>query len=376
MPIKESRVWKFFSSIKLAIWLLTITAVLSLLGTFIPQNEEAALYIEKYGQLGYRALLSLGLTDIYSAWYFILLLLLFSLNLSVCLFNRLSFKMRSLGTMLSHFSILVILLGALIGMFYGQKGLLKLNKGEEASYFISRKEKRIDLGFSIRLDQFIYNEQIDPKEKLFVYLPQKEAVCMVQGSPGQEKAKGIIAGIPPEIGVETAIADTGYKIKVLRYLPDFVMDTSTKVAISRSAMPNNPAIEVELKDKKSKAKTFWVFARFPDMHQEIDKDFKFIYHWVGRRPKDFISKVTILKGGQEIMRRDIRVNEPLRFGGYTFFQSTYDNAALKWSGLQVVKDPGVPVVYLGFFLLISGLTVIFYLNPLIRHPALKGTPHL
>ncbi len=366
MPIKQTKIWKFFCSIRLAIWLLSIIAALSLLGTFIPQNEEAALYIEKYGQLGYRVFLSLGLNNIYSAWYFILLLILFSLNLSVCLLNRLSLKIRSLGTMLSHFSILVILLGALIGMFYGQKGVLKLSKGEEASYFISRKEKQVDLGFSIRLDQFIYNEQIDPKEKLFVCSSQKEAACMMEASHGQEKAKGIITEITPEVGVESGIADTGYKIKALRYLPDFVMDTATKAAVSRSAMPNNPAIEVELKNKEGKAKTFWVFARFPDMHQEIAKDFKFIYHWVGRRPKDFISKVTILKDGKALMSRDIRVNEPLRFGGYTFFQSSYDNEALKWSGLQVVKDPGVPVVYLGFALLILGLTMIFYVNPLMQ----------
>jgi len=369
MTIKQTGIWKFFSSVKLAIWLLSIIAVLSLIGTFIPQNQEAALYIERYGQLGYRALLSLGLTDIYSAWYFILSLILFSLNLSVCLLNRLSFKMRSLGTMLSHFSILVILLGAMIGMLFGQKGFIEISKGEEVDSFLSRNGQQVNLGFRLKLNDFIYTEYIDPKEKLFVCSSLKEAVCMMQGPHGQEKAKGIIAEISPEIGVEaeTAIADTGYKIKVLRYLPDFVMDTSMKVAVSRSAQPNNPAIEVELKDKEGKAKTFWVFARFPDIHQEIDKDFKFIYHWVGRRPKDFISKVTILKDGQEIMRRDIRVNEPLRFSGYTFFQSSYDNEGLNWSGLQVVKDPGVPVIYAGFILLISGLVMIFYLNPLIKY---------
>ena len=66
------------------------------------------------------------------------------------------------------------------------------------------------------------------------------------------------------------------------------------------------------------------------------------------------------------MRKDIRVNFPLKFGGYTFFQQDYDSKHLKWSGLQVVKDPGVPLVYIGFILLISGLIMIFYVNPLIK----------
>ncbi len=362
MSIKKTRIWKFFSSVKLAIWLLAIIAVLSLLGTLIPQNQESAFYIDKYGHSGYGALLETGLIDVYSSFWFILLLALFSINLTVCLLNRLSLKLRMLGSILSHVSILIILMGALIGMFFGQKGLIKISEAEEVSSFTAQDKRQIDMGFSIRLDKFIYNEQIDPKEKLLVSSVQNDA---------------IIAEIPTEIGVESDIRETGYKIKVLRYLNDFAMDITTKVAASRSAVPNNPAIEVRLQKRRGglnlpyafeDVATFWVFARFPDMHQKMDPNFKFTYHWIGRRPKDFISKVTVSKGGKEMISADIRVNEPLRFDGYTFFQSTYDTEALSWSGLQVVKDPGVPVVYAGFILLIVGLVTIFYVNPLIQRP--------
>ena len=344
-------IWKFFSSVKLAVWLLAIIAALSLLGTFIPQNQEASFYIDRYGHSGYRALLETGLTDVYSSFWFALFLILFSINLTVCLLNRISLKIRMLGSILSHASILIILMGALIGVFFGQKGLVKIGDGEEASSFTTQDKRFVDLGFSIRLDKFIYSEHIDPKEKLLVSSARNDA---------------IIAEIPTEVGVESGIADTGYKIKVLRYLPDFAMDTITKSVVSRSAKPNNPAIEARLKSKAGQISAFWVFARFPGMHQKIDPNFKFAYHWVGRRPKDFISQVTVLKGGKEIKRADIRVNEPLRFDGYTFFQFTYDTEALSWSGLQVVKDPGVGVVYAGFIMLIAGLIIIFYVNPLIQ----------
>lgn len=353
MSIKKTRIWKFFSSIKLAIWLLAMIAALSLLGTLIPQNQEAGFYIDRFGHWGYRALEKTALIDVYASPPFIFLIILFAVNLTVCLLNRLSLKMRMLGSVLSHVSILIILIGALVGMFFGQKGLIKIGEGEEVCCFSSKGKHKIDLGFSIRLDKFIYSEHIDPKEKLLV-------------SSAQDSA--IIAKIPTEIGVESNIADTGYKIKILRYLPDFVMDTSTKATATRSAVPNNPAIEAQLRDKAGRASTFWVFARFPDMHQKTDPNFKFTYRWVGRRPKDFISKVTVLKGGKEMVSADIRVNEPLHFDGYTFFQSTYDTEALSWSGLQVVKDPGVPIVYAGFILLMLGLVTIFYVNPLIQRP--------
>lgn len=372
MSLKKAGIWKFFSSSRLAIWLLAIIAGLSLLGTLIPQSQEPAFYIGRFGHVGYRALLETGLTDVYSSFWFVLFLILFSINLTVCLVNRLSLKMRMLGSILSHASILIILMGALIGMFFGQKGLIKIGEAEEISSFTAHDRRQIDMAFSIRLDRFIYNEHIDPKEKLLVYPHTNYNAADIKNTigvgvnPSQADREGLIAELPTEIGVESDIAQTGYKIKVLRYLSDFAMDTITKVAVSRSAKPNNPAIEVQLKSKAGEISAFWVFAHFPDMHQKTDPNFKFIYHWVERRPKDFISKVTILKDGKEIISADIRVNEPLRFGGYTFFQSSYDTESLSWSGLQAVKDPGVPVVYAGFILLTLGLVIVFYVNPLIQ----------
>ncbi|OIO39841.1 MAG: hypothetical protein AUJ75_00760 [Candidatus Omnitrophica bacterium CG1_02_49_10] len=376
MSLKKTRFWRFFSSIRLAIWLFVIIAGMALIGTLIPQNQEPAFYAERYGRYGHEFLARTGLSGVYSAWWFILSLILFSLNLAVCLCNRFSLKARSLGSTLSHLSVLVIMMGALVGTLYGQKGFIKISEGEEISSFMSLRGHIINLGFSIKLDDFIYTEHIDPKESLSIYSAQKDADCCDQhapgetcdeeGAPGAGKNHGPIARIPMKIGEEFDIAATGQKIEILRYVPDFVMDDSTKQASTRSAMPNNPAIEVELKGGEGKGHKFWVFARFPNAHGEVDKDLKFIYNWAGRRPEDFISKVTVFKDGGAVMKKDIRVNGPLKFGGFAFFQSSYDSESLKWSGLQVVRDPGVPVVYAGFILLISGLMTIFYVNPLMK----------
>ncbi len=347
---KQNKIWKFLSSIKLAISLLAIIALFSLIGTFIPQNEDPSFYISKYGDSGYRALSNTGLTDVYSSWWFILFIVLFSLNLTACLLSRFSLKSRSMGTLISHISILLILAGALIGMLYGQKGYVRIEQGEEVNSFIDR-DRRVDLGFSLKLNNFIYSENIDPKEKLLVYFGK-----------GQEP----IAGIPTEVGTESEIANTGYKVKILRYLPDFAMDMSTKEVASRSAKANNPAIEVELKGKDGAQQRFWVFARFPDIHQKITGDLDFVYQWANRQPKDFISKVTVIKDDKEMLSKDIRVNFPLTFAGYTFFQSSYDADHLNWTGLKVVKDPGVGVVYLGFGLLILGLCIRFYISPFMK----------
>lgn len=355
MSIKQTKIWRFFSSPKLAIWLLSIIATLSLVGTFIPQNEDPSFYIERFGSAGFNFLSKAGLNNIYSVWWFILFLILLALNLLICLLNRVSFKLRMLGTLLAHFSILVILSGALVGLFFGEKGYIQIKEGETINRFLS-KNKLLTLSFSLRLDDFLYEEYIDPKEKLLVYAKDNKLLGEISLSKGGDlKLTG------------------GESVRILRFIPDFSIDITTKQVVSRSSEPKNPAIEVEFSLSAGKAgaagrkdtKIFWVFAHFPDIHDALGKDYKFVYQWVMRRPKDFISKVTILKDAKEMMRYDIRVNHPLRFEGYSFFQSSYDKENLSWSGLQVNKDPGVPIVYAGFILLILGLTMIFYINPLL-----------
>lgn len=79
--------------------------------------------------------------------------------------------------------------------------------------------------------------------------------------------------------------------------------------------------------------------------------------------KAFRSLVSVVKDGQEVRRETIAVNAPLSFGGYRFYQSNYRKEDPKYSGLQVVKDPGLWIAYLGLGLMCLGLPCRFYLTP-------------
>jgi len=78
----------FFSSLKLTISLLIIIAVVSILGTIIPQQYDGG---ESFSHLSpglVKAFKSLQLFDIYHSALFIILMCLLSLNLIVCSLNR------------------------------------------------------------------------------------------------------------------------------------------------------------------------------------------------------------------------------------------------------------------------------------------------
>ena len=82
--------------------------------------------------------------------------------------------------------------------------------------------------------------------------------------------------------------------------------------------------------------------------------------------KDFKSWLQVIEGGEVVKEKTIEVNHPLTHEGYAFYQSSYDKDRERWSGIEVVKDPGVPLVYAGFLFLVLGLIGIFYVQPVLK----------
>jgi cytochrome c biogenesis protein ResB len=62
----------------------------------------------------------------------------------------------------------------------------------------------------------------------------------------------------------------------------------------------------------------------------------------------------------------ITVNDPFTFGGWTFYQGNYDPRDPTYSGIQAVRDPGVPWVFLGFALISAGVVYMFYVEARLR----------
>jgi len=99
------KILDFWASVKLAMFLFILIALSSSLGTFIQQNDSGSKAVfwlsEKLGMTHeqiYMWLVKTGLADMYSSWWFIGLLVLFGVNLTVCTFYRLSHVYRQLKT--------------------------------------------------------------------------------------------------------------------------------------------------------------------------------------------------------------------------------------------------------------------------------------
>jgi hypothetical protein len=70
--------------------------------------------------------------------------------------------------------------------------------------------------------------------------------------------------------------------------------------------------------------------------------------------KSYQSDVTILEDNRKVGEAVIEVNHPLHWGGYSFYQSSYDAERESYTVLSVVSDSGLAVVYLGMAVLSIG----------------------
>ncbi|KRG13940.1 cytochrome C biogenesis protein [Virgibacillus soli] len=88
------KVWNFFSSVKVGVWLIIITLVASALGTALPQVmyipplvDPAVYYEEQYGVFG-KLFYQLGFHDLYSSWWYLILIASIGVSLVICSLDR------------------------------------------------------------------------------------------------------------------------------------------------------------------------------------------------------------------------------------------------------------------------------------------------
>jgi len=168
------------SSLRLTIPLLILLAALSVIGTIIPQNATEQQYLRQYSKETYYILKGLGILNMYHSWWFIGVLILLAINLIACSVKRLPGvwhqvrKTKSnyarLGTYLTHLSVLLILVGGVIGAVWGFKGYVEIVEGEMVEAFVLNSPQQAvrPLGFQVRCDAFRVDFYPDGSPREFV----------------------------------------------------------------------------------------------------------------------------------------------------------------------------------------------------------------
>ncbi|NWF75205.1 MAG: cytochrome c biogenesis protein ResB [Nitrospirae bacterium] len=419
------KIWNFFASIKLAITVFALIALTSIIGTIIEQRADpekniqilSKLFGESLGPTMFSIFDKLGFMDMYHSWWFTALLILFSVNLIICSLERLPKTLKiikdpiapvsdeqiknflinkevilkakpdkikdkvalamssvgfknfqeikedkgyqlflqkgrygRLGVYVTHFSILIILIGAILGMRFGFNGYLNIPEGVVSNIAFSTNGKEIPLGFEIRCDNFdvefygasdmpkeyrswlsiIKDGQIVVQKSIVVNNPLVyKGITFYQSSYGfipENAGRGILLlGITSREGktseFQLRLGDTfhipGSTIsgKILDFSPALKVDEHGH-AFTYTNQMNNPAVLIAFFDSDKHKYTGWILRRYPETGQ--------------------------LPEGHRIVFKD--------YWG------------VEYTGLQVRKDPGVWVVYLGCIAMSIGLFIAFFIS--------------
>ena len=273
------RLVRIVANLKLAIVLLLVIALLSIAGTVIEQGESLTFYQQNYPQepalfgfLSWEVILTLGLNHVYSTWWYLSLLVLFGSSLTACTFTR-------------------------------QLPALKAARNWK---FYQKPRQFTKLALSAELDT--------GSVKSLIPLLEKRGYKVFQQDNALYGRKGIIGRVGPIIvhaAMLLVLAGGIWGIFTGFFAQEMV--PSGKTFLVNNILEAGPLAGSHIpKDWAVRVNRFWI-----DYTNSGSID-------------QFYSDLSIVdRQGQELKRKTIYVNEPLRYRGVTLYQTNWDIAGVR-----------------------------------------------
>ncbi len=328
---KKRAVFKWFYSVPASIAGITLFVVPSLLLALIPQKPSDSLFF---------------LYDVTSSWTYTIGIVFFLIILGTVTIKRITkLSKRNVGFFLNHFGLWLCIASAHLGAGDIQKLNMYLEEGKTTWYGIENGNRTEELNFAIKLRDFSIEEY-----------PAK--IAFVESSTGDiinQNNKPLM--IDPYEGLQFNYKDFDLKINKLLMSSAPVMNRFEPVL----GMGATQSLKI-LKSFSEKVDTIWISSPSILYRQEIYQiDSNTTMLMTKPEAKRFLSEITVYEKAGAVYDTIIEVNKPIKIAGWKIYQTSYDETMGRWSTksiLELVKDPWLPSVYLGFFLLIAGT---FYL---------------
>jgi cytochrome c biogenesis protein len=402
----NDQLWDFFCSLKLAIITLILLATTSIIGTVIEQNKTPQEYMQKYGmsESTYKALDALQFFDMYHSYWFLSLMGIFAVNLICCSIKRLPrivkivrepvlvaddglfrtfsnkeeivaqgtvesvrdkvaallgdkfaapvvteqddkvylFSQKGafsrFGVYVTHTSILIIFLGAMIGNIWGYKAYINIVEGKSINAVWPRGgQEPIPIGFELRCDNFevtFYEGGGRPKDF---------TSDLVVLENGQEVLKKTIEVNDPLTykGLtfyQSSYGPTGDPVYTFRVRHRESGETVTVVGAQGKHLPLPGASGAAL----------------------IPMGYAASYQNFGPAAQVNIDAGDHKHGTPFVVLQNYPQFDEKRGGAYAITLLGVEQGY--YTGLQVAKDPGVWVVWLGCLLMVLGSCGAFFLS--------------
>ena len=336
---REHPLIAWLGGIPLGLSLIIGLALLSLVGGVLPQDKFPPGSI----------VAMLRLNGMFSSWPFALVTLFFLFNLGLSLvWKSIPFRVANLQFMLFHGGFWLALSCGLLGTTQLERLVVPLYEGKASDVAYNREsEEAIHLPFSIYLKDFQI-EQYAPKFAL--YDPEHDRLVEPKSKLVPEIAKGVRVEWP---GLGS--------VTVLDYLPSALPGANgVPVAVDGK---NGVAFARVRIDENGKVSEHWISAGGPRLKPIFVPMGSYFIIMADGAPKAFRSEVMLTGPGGERRMEMLEVNKPVDMQGWKLYQAGYDESAGRWSTLslvEAVRDPWLPAVYVGFFMIMAGNALFFW----------------
>ena len=296
------------------------------------------------------------------------------LNLVAAHVHRFTFTRRKAGIFLTHLGLIVLLLGELLSGLWQEDYHLRLNEGETKNYAESFKFHELVVidATDAAFDDVVAIPEQRLSRKAAVQHPKLPFRVVVKSYYPNSALHLRTAGAAPIAGEQAPQANVG--------VGDHV--TASPLPITyRQDERNVPSAIVELAGPEGALGTYLVSGHLPALQtfteggrtwkialrvQRAYQPFslsllKFSHdRYAGTEiPKNFSSRLHLeTPDGRDDREVLIYMNNPLRHGGFTFYQAGFENND-QTTILQVVRNPSWMIPYIACALMTLGLTVQF-----------------
>lgn len=241
------------------------------------------------------------------------------------------------------------------------KGSMVIYEGQSENRVLDKKDYETvvkTLDFEIRLDDF-HMDYYDQDEE------SGPTVHITSHAGGHWDLKAVP-------GEELDVPGVG-KIKALRTFKRFrliITEDGVNDAKDDTGGSENPAVEIEITRPDGTSVKKFVYLYFPDFTKDVEGlTLTCEFPVQDGMVKDYFSDLVIVKDGEEVLKKTIEVNDPLHYGGYHFYQSSYDDKAGAYTVLSVTSDTGLYFVYAGYLLVCLGVIWQFWGKMILRNSA-------
>lgn len=302
----------FSKSMIVAVILILIITLLAMLSTFIPQGKNADFYTSRYPEFLSSIILITGFDHFFSSWFFIGLIVVFSLNLLTCTIERLSRELRKkipyrFGPDIIHIGILILIIGSLFS-------------------------------FAGRVEEFAYLGEGDsiPILNKYVLLVEKcEYIKYDDGRPRDwistvsilEDDKKIVSSFPVEVN------------KSLKF---------RGLEIMQADYSDEPMLFVADMDGREYR---WISGNMIKTDQSV-----ILFHGISIDPHDDENRVAVFEENFNDNTMRFIYAKPLDIVGDYIIKELYIRDV---TGLKFIIDPGFPPVIIGLILIGLGLSLTF-----------------